>query len=58
MKPTHGRDLGAAEAELDTGAGMVGRRGESSGVDFRTLGRVAEPRTESRPYWESPDQNP
>jgi hypothetical protein len=38
--------------------GRHGRRGESSGVDFRTLGRVAEPRTKSRPYWESPDQNP
>ena len=52
------KQLGAPEAELEVRGGMVGRRGESSGVDFRTLARLAEPRTEFRPYWEPADQNP
>ena len=50
------KQLGATEAELEVRAGMVGRRGESGGVDFRTLARLAEPRTEFRPYWEPPRQ--
>jgi xanthine dehydrogenase molybdenum-binding subunit len=52
------RHLSATEAELEVRGGLVGRRGESGGVDFRTLARLAEPRTEFRPYWEPADQNP
>jgi xanthine dehydrogenase molybdenum-binding subunit len=50
--------LGATEDQLEVRAGMVGRLGESGGVDFRTLARLAAPRTEFRPYWEPMDQNP
>ena len=49
--------LGADEDRLEVRAGVVGRRGGGGGVDFRTLARLAEPRTEFRP-WEPADQNP
>ena len=52
------RHLGATEAQLEVRAGVVGRRGGSGGVDFRTLARLAAPRTEFRPFWEPVDQNP
>ena len=52
------RHLGATEAQLEVRAGVVRRRGGGGGVDFRTLARLAAPRTEFRPYWEPPDQNP
>jgi xanthine dehydrogenase molybdenum-binding subunit len=52
------KHLGATEAQLEVRAGVVGRRGASGGVDFRTLARLATPRTELRPYWEPVDQNP
>jgi putative selenate reductase molybdopterin-binding subunit len=52
------RQLGASEAQLEVRGGRVRRRGSSGGVDFRTLARLAEPRTEFRPFWEPADQNP
>jgi xanthine dehydrogenase molybdenum-binding subunit len=52
------QQLGATVDQLEVRAGVVGRRGETGGVDFRTLARMATPRTEFRPYWEPPDQNP
>jgi xanthine dehydrogenase molybdenum-binding subunit len=52
------RQLSVTEDQLEVRAGMVGRHGESGGVDFRTLARLAEPRTDFRPYWEPADQNP
>ncbi len=53
------RHLGVTEAQLEVRAGVVGRRGGGGGgVDFRTLARLAAPRTEFRPYWEPVDQNP
>ena len=50
--------LGTTEAALEVRAGVVRRRGASGGADFRTLARLAKPRTDFRPYWESVDQNP
>jgi putative selenate reductase molybdopterin-binding subunit len=52
------RHLGASADQLEVRAGMVGRHGGSGGVDFRTLARLAAPRTDFRPYWEPADQNP
>jgi putative selenate reductase molybdopterin-binding subunit len=52
------KQLGAAEADLEVRAGVVGQRGGSGGVDFRTLARMAPPRTDFEPYWEDVDQNP
>jgi xanthine dehydrogenase molybdenum-binding subunit len=52
------RQLGAKESDLEVRAGIVGRRGGSGGVDFRTLARAAPPRTEFEPWWEQTDQNP
>jgi CO/xanthine dehydrogenase Mo-binding subunit/aerobic-type carbon monoxide dehydrogenase small subunit (CoxS/CutS family) len=52
------RRLGTGEAQLEVRGGLVRRRGASGGVDFRTLARLAAPRTEFRPYWEPADQNP
>ena len=52
------KHLGTTEAQLEVRAGVVGRRGGGGGVDFRTLARLATPRTEFRPYWEKVDQNP
>ncbi|HTG83273.1 MAG TPA: molybdopterin-dependent oxidoreductase, partial [Gemmatimonadales bacterium] len=52
------RHLGTSEAQLEVRNGVVGRRGGSGGVDFRTLARLATPRTEFHPYWEPQDQNP
>jgi len=52
------RQLGATEAQLEVSGGVVSRRGGGGGVDFRTLARLATPRTEFRPYWEPVDQNP
>jgi CO/xanthine dehydrogenase Mo-binding subunit/aerobic-type carbon monoxide dehydrogenase small subunit (CoxS/CutS family) len=52
------KQLGAKETELEVRDGMVRRRGGSGGVDFRTLARQAEPRTDFKPYWEPVDQNP
>lgn len=50
--------LGAQPADLEVSAGVVRRRGGSGGVDFRTLARLAPPRTDFEPYWEEVDQNP
>jgi xanthine dehydrogenase molybdenum-binding subunit len=50
--------LGANEPDLEIRGGVVGRRGVSGGVDFRTLARLAPPRTDFEPYWEEVDQNP
>jgi xanthine dehydrogenase molybdenum-binding subunit len=52
------KHLGLKETEIEVRAGVVGRRGASGGVDFRTLARLAEPRTDFSPYWEPVDQNP
>jgi CO/xanthine dehydrogenase Mo-binding subunit/aerobic-type carbon monoxide dehydrogenase small subunit (CoxS/CutS family) len=52
------RQLGATEAQLEVRAGVVGRRGGSGGVDFRTLARLATLRTDFSPFWEAVDQNP
>jgi xanthine dehydrogenase molybdenum-binding subunit len=52
------RQLGASEAQLEVRDGAVRRRGGNGGVDFRTLARLATPRTDLRPYWEPVDQNP
>jgi xanthine dehydrogenase molybdenum-binding subunit len=52
------KQLGAAEADLEVRAGVVGQRGGNGGVDFRTLARMAPPRTDFEPYWEDVDQNP
>jgi len=52
------KQLGTAEAQLEVRAGVVRRRGSTGGVDFRTLARLATPRTAFRPYWEKADQNP
>jgi CO/xanthine dehydrogenase Mo-binding subunit/aerobic-type carbon monoxide dehydrogenase small subunit (CoxS/CutS family) len=50
--------LGTGEDQLEVRAGGVARRGGTGSVDFRTLARLAAPRTEFRPYWEPQDQNP
>jgi CO/xanthine dehydrogenase Mo-binding subunit/aerobic-type carbon monoxide dehydrogenase small subunit (CoxS/CutS family) len=52
------KHLGTPEAQLEVRGGMVSRRGGSGGVDFRTLARLAPPRTDFRPFWEPVDQNP
>jgi len=52
------RQLGTAEEQLEVRGGGVGRRGESGGVDFRTLARAAPPRAEFTPFWEPQDRNP
>jgi len=52
------KHLGVAEDTLEVRTGVVRRRGSSDGVDFRTLARLATPRTEFLPYWEKSDQNP
>ena len=52
------KQLNAKETDLEVRGGMVVRRGSSSGVDFRTLARAAELRTDFEPYWETVDQNP
>jgi len=52
------RQRGTDEAQLEVRGGLVGRRGESGGVDFRTLARLATPRTDFTPYWEPQDRNP
>lgn len=50
--------LGVGVDELEVSNGFVGLRGSGEGVDFRTLARMAEPRTEFNPWWEEVDQNP
>ena len=50
--------LGVPEAQLEVRDGVVRRRGGGGGVDFRTLARLAPPRTDFTPYWEPSDQNP
>ena len=50
--------LGLPEADLEVRDGLVARRGTNQGVDFRTLARRAEPRTEFDPWWDEVDQNP
>ena len=50
--------LGTAAAQLEVRDGVVGRVGEKGGVDFRTLARMATPRTDFKPYWEPQDRNP
>ena len=52
------RQLGASESQLEVRDGVVGRRGEGGGVDFRTLARTATPRTDFHPFWEPQDRNP
>jgi xanthine dehydrogenase molybdenum-binding subunit len=52
------KHLKARAEDLEVRAGLVGRKGASGGVDFRTLVRLAEPRTEFRPFYEEVDQNP
>lgn len=52
------KQLGAGEADLEVRNGVVGRRGGSGGVDFRTLARIATARSDFRPYWDESDQNP
>ena len=52
------KHLGTTDDGLEVRAGVVRRRGSSGGVDFRTLARLATPRTDFRPYWEKSDQNP
>jgi CO/xanthine dehydrogenase Mo-binding subunit/aerobic-type carbon monoxide dehydrogenase small subunit (CoxS/CutS family) len=50
--------LGVGEDRPEVRGGLVARRGENAGADFRTLARMATPRTDFRPYWEPQDQNP
>jgi CO/xanthine dehydrogenase Mo-binding subunit/aerobic-type carbon monoxide dehydrogenase small subunit (CoxS/CutS family) len=52
------QQLGTAEGDLEVRSGVVGRRGAGGGVDFRTLARLAAPRTDFDPWWEAVDQNP
>jgi len=50
--------FGAPESELEVRAGAVRKRDSNDAVDFRTLARMAEPRTTFDPWWEETDQNP